>query len=313
MVKVAIHIVTFNSACDIVPCLESVDRQTFRDFRTRVFDNASSDDTLKFVERFDADIVHSLVNTGFSKAHNSLIRNFRSEYVLVLNPDTILRPNFLEEMIRALDARPDAAAASGKLLRMDNTTIDSTGIIMLRNQRHLDRGADQPDLGQFDEPDDIFGPSGAAAVYRREALEDASITGEYFDENFFAYREDADLAWRLRLLGWTALYVPAAVALHRRRVTPERRSQLSRLVNYHSVKNRFLLRINNMTPGLYRRDFWPITVRDAAVIGYVLLREWPSVPAFFYVLRNFPRLWRRRKLIQSRMRIDPRGLEAWFT
>ena len=83
-----------------------------------------------------------------------------------------------------LDMRPDAASASGKLVRMDGKTIDSTGIIMLREQRHLDRGADQSDSGQFDLPEDIFGPSGAAAMYRKSALDDVSIDGQYFDEDF---------------------------------------------------------------------------------------------------------------------------------
>src|ERR1051326_1717403 len=151
--------------------------------------------------------------------------------------------------------------------------------MMLREQRHLDRGADQADTGQFETAEEIFGPSGAAAMYRREALDDCAIGCQYFDEDFFAYREDADLAWRCRLLGWTSIYVPSAVALHRRRVTPERRSLLPREINYHSVKNRFLLRINNITWSLYRRDFWRIARRDAAVIGYVLLREWSSAPA----------------------------------
>src|SRR5947199_10263754 len=151
-------------------------------------------------------------------------------------------------------------------MRMDGTTIDSTGIIMRGEQRHLDRGAEELDSGQFDQPDDIFGPSAAAALYRRATLEDAAINGRYFDEDFFAYREDADLAWRCRLLGWNSIYVPTAVAQHRRRVTPERRGSVSREINYHSVKNRFLLRINNMTASLYRRDVWRITARDAAVV-----------------------------------------------
>ena len=116
-------------------------------------------------------------------------------------------------------------------------------------------------------------------MYRRKALDDIAIDGQYFDEDFFAYREDADLAWRCRLFGWTSIYVPRAVAQHRRRVTPERRGELPKEINYHSVKNRFLLRLNNMTGRLYRRDFWPITKRDMAVIGYVFLREWSSVPA----------------------------------
>ncbi len=311
--KVAVNIVTFNSASDIAACLESLRRQTFHDFETHIFDNASSDGTLKVIEPFDVHYLErSSVNTGFCKGHNELARRFPSDYVLFLNPDTVLNPDFIDELVRAMDARPDAASASGKLMRMDGNIIDSTGIVMLRSQRHLDRGSEQRDTGQFDKPGDIFGPSGAAAIYRREALETAAIAGQYFDEDFFAYREDADLAWRCRLLGWNSIYVPAAIARHRRRVTPERRRGLPKEINYHSVKNRFLLRINNMTANLYRRDFWQITKRDAAVIGFVLLREWASIPALFYVVRNFPRLLRKRKTIQAKRRIDSRVLEQWF-
>jgi hypothetical protein len=78
------------------------------------------------------------------------------------------------------------------------------------------------------------------------------------------------------------------------------------------VKNRFLLRINNMTGNLYRRDFWRISKRDAAVIGYVFLREWSSIPAFFYLVRHLPKLLRKRRKIQSRVRINPVELEKWF-
>jgi GT2 family glycosyltransferase len=312
-VKVAVNIVTWNSAADIAACLESLRAQTFRDFGIHILDNASSDDTLRIVEPFEIDyLLRSPVNTGFCKAHNDLARRFPSEYVLFLNPDTVLRPTFIEELVRALDERPDAASACGKLIRMDGITLDSTGIVMLAEQRHLDRGAGEPDLGQYEKADDIFGPSCAAALYRRKALDDAAIDGQYFDEDFFAYREDADLAWRCRLLGWNSIYVPAAIALHRRRVTPERRRQLPKEINYHSVKNRFLLRINNMTGDLYRRDFWRITVRDAAVVGYVLIREWPSIPGLFYILRHLPRLLRKRRSIQTRLRVKPDDLQKWF-
>jgi GT2 family glycosyltransferase len=304
--KVSVNIVTFNSARDIAACLASLRRQTFQDFHIHILDNASTDDTLKIVEPFDVDyLMRSPVNTGFCKAHNELAVRFPSEYVLFLNPDTILAPTFIEELVRALDARPDAASAGGKLTRMDGKTIDSTGIIMLREQRHLDRG-------ECNEPGEIFGPSGAASMYRRKALDDAVIDGQYMDEDFFAYREDADLSWRCRLLGWTSIYVPAAQAQHRRRVTPERRAELPKEINYHGVKNRFLLRINNMTSNLYRRDFWPIAKRDAAVIGYVFLREWSSIPALFYIARQLPRLLRKRRKIQRRIRINPAELEKWF-
>jgi GT2 family glycosyltransferase len=312
MVRVAVNIVTFNSAQDIGACLESLEKQTFRDFRIHILDNASADDTIEKLARFDIDLVRSQLNLGFAKAHNDLIHSYPAEYILILNPDTILRPDFVRSMFLALEARPDAASATGKLLRFDGVTLDSAGIVMLRSQRHLDRGADELDRGQFDKPEDVFGPSGAAALYRLKALKDVAVNEQFFDEDFFAYREDADLAWRCRLMGWKSIYVPSAVALHRRRVTPERRSQLSSLINYHSVKNRFLLRLNNMTRSLYLRDLWPITTRDIAVVGYVLLREWTSIPALSYLIRNMPRLWRKRRSIQSRKRISGPELDRWF-
>jgi GT2 family glycosyltransferase len=312
MVKVAVNIVTYNSADDIVACIESVQAQTFRDFRIHILDNDSTDETIPRIAMYDLDLVRSTTNSGFAKAHNDLIRSFPADFALVLNPDAILNPEFLENIVRALEQRPDAASASGKLLRFDGKTIDSAGIVWLRNQRHLDRGADEPDLGQFDRPEDIFGPSGAAAFYRVRALHDTAINGQFFDEDYFAYREDADLAWRFRLMGWTSIYVPSAVALHRRRVTPERRSQLSALINYHGVKNRFLLRLNNMTASLYRRDFWRITFRDVQVIVYVLIREWSSLGALLYIVREFPRLWKKRQLIQSRRKIAGPELDRWF-
>ncbi|HEX4997106.1 MAG TPA: glycosyltransferase family 2 protein [Terriglobia bacterium] len=312
MVTVSVHIVTFNSAADIGVCLDSLAVQTFPDFAVHILDNASSDETVEKLLARDVAFERSSVNLGFAGGHNALIRAHPADYILILNPDTSLTPTFLERLVAAMETRPDAASASGKLLRMDGATIDSAGIIMLRNQRHLDRGADEPDLGQYDAPEDIFGPSGAAALYRRAALEDVAFDGQYFDEDFFAYREDADLAWRCRLLGWTSIYEPQAVALHRRRVTPERRGALPAMINYHSVKNRFLLRINNMTPGLYRRDFWAISLRDAAVIGYVLAREWRSIPALLYVLRAFPRLWKKRARIQARKRIAGSDIDRWF-
>ena len=311
--KVAVNIVTFNSAVDIVVCLESLRLQTFQDFEIHILDNASSDDTLKKIEPFDVRyVMRSPMNTGFCKAHNELARRFPSEYVLFLNPDTALGPSFIQELVRALDEQPNAASASGKLLRMDGKTIDSTGIIMLREQRHLDRAADELDSGQLEKAEEIFGPSGAAAMYRRTALEAVAIGGQYFDEDFFAYREDADLAWRCRLLGWRSIYVPKAVAKHRRLVTPERRAKLPKIVNYHSVKNRFLLRINNMTWRLYRRDFWRITKRDLAVIGYVLLREWSSIAALVYIPANFRRLLKKRAEVQTRRCITDNDLHKWF-
>src|SRR6188768_158026 len=93
MVKVAVNIVTFNSSVDIQACLESLKEQTFRDFRTHVLDNDSQDDTIDRIASYDLDLVRSTTNSGFSKAHNDLIRSFPADYALILNPDAILRPD----------------------------------------------------------------------------------------------------------------------------------------------------------------------------------------------------------------------------
>jgi GT2 family glycosyltransferase len=309
---ISVQIVTFNSESDIGPCLASLSRQTRSDFRVRILDNASSDLTRDRLELADADILLADSNTGFAAAHNRLARQWPASLVLFLNPDTVLDPRFLEELASALERNPEAGSATGKLLRMDGMTLDSTGIVMTRNQRHLDRGAGEADLGQFDAPGEIFGPSGAAALYRYACLEDVAIAGQFFDEDFFAYREDADLAWRSRLRGWTSLYVPLAVARHRRRVTPERRSALPAMINRHSVKNRFLLRINNMTGALYRRDFWPVTRRDLQVVGYVMIREWSSIPGLLYPLLHLRRLLGKRRQVQSRIRVGDEAIGRWF-
>jgi GT2 family glycosyltransferase len=318
MARVSVQIVTFGSAGDIGPCLESLARQTYTDFRVRVLDNGSTDRTREVLGEaventgLVPDIVLSDANTGFAAAHNRLAREFPAQYVVFLNPDTIADPGFLRELIGALDGEPGAGSATGKLLRMDGVTIDSTGIVMTPNQRHLDRGGGEPDRGQYDSPEEVFGASGAAAVYRYACLEDVAIDGMFFDEDFFAYREDADLAWRCWLMDWTCLYVPTATLRHRRRVTPERRSRLPAAINRHSVKNRFLLQINNMTPGVRKALFWPVLKRDAAVVGYVLLREWGSLPGLWFLWRNRKRLVEKGRRIRSRARASDTALVRWF-
>lgn len=310
---VSVQIVTFNSEEDIGPCLASLARQTMSGFRIRIQDNASSDGTRARLAGVDADVVLSQSNVGFAAAHNHLARTWPGTYILFLNPDAFLEPSYLEALVAALEQSPKAGSATGKLLRLDGRTLDSTGIIMTRNQRHLDRGAGEIDRGQYDEEGEVFGPSGAAALYRHSCLEATEVDGQYFDEAFFAYREDADLAWRCRLMGWTSLYVPGARARHRRRVTPERRGSLPATINRHSVKNRFLLRLNNITPALYRRDFWAITRRDLAVAGYVLLREWRSLPGLVYPLIHLRRQLRRRTQIQDRVITSDEEILRWFS
>jgi GT2 family glycosyltransferase len=143
-------------------------------------------------------------------------------------------------------------------------------------------------------------------------VEDVSVQEQFFDEQFFAYREDADLAWRAQLMGWKCLYTPKAVAWHERRVTPARREQLPVEINWHSVKNRFLMRAKNISWGMYLRFFLPITFRDAQVIGYCLLVDRRLASALGAVWRLRGNLSKQRDAIQKRRRVGDGELRRWF-
>lgn len=317
MTSVLVSIVTYQSAATIAACLRSLSEQTFTDYRIVVVDNSSSDDSLRQIRQCGIEPISNPVNRGFCAAHNQVIAGSTSEHVLVLNPDVELAPTFLQELVGASARQPRVGAACGKLLRLErgarSNTIDSAGMILRRNQRHLDRGAEENDTGQYDTPGFVFGASGAAAFYRREFIEDVSQGKGLFDEDFFAYREDADLSWRGQWLGWRCLYWPQAVAWHARRVTPERRGLLPAAINYHSVKNRFLMRIKNLDGANYLRNFLPITLRDLGILAYVVLREQTSLPAFSYVWRHFPQSLALRRDLMKKRRATSSEVGAWFT
>ena len=317
----SVTIVTYNSEQYILRCLEGVEAQTYREREVIVVDNASLDSTPSFLRPFSGRyrIITNEENRGFAAAQNQAIRRSRGQLVLTLNPDVFLPPTFLEELVRAANELPWVGMFAGKLLRADDrleplrpAVLDSTGIYFTPTLRHLDRGSGEPDRGQYEQREYVFGPTAAAALYRRELIEDVSVGGECFDEDFFAYREDADLAWRAQLLGWPCAYVPRAVGYHVRRVLPERRAQLPPELNLHSVKNRFLMRIKNMTPLLYAKVFLPATWRDLQVAGYVLLRERSSLPALVYVARNLARFRAKRRAIQAKRRVREDYLMKWF-
>ena len=313
---VSIGIVTFNSASDIAACIAAVRVQTHQPaIELLVGDNASADDTWARVSglTLSSERVRFDHNTGFSAAHNTLIHRSRGAYYIALNPDVELSPGFVATVVVALEADATIGAASGKLVRREPASvIDSTGIVMVGSIRHLDRGADEPDRGQFDADADVFGASGAAAVYRRAMLDDIAIDGEVFDEDFFAYREDADLAWRAQWRGWRCRYVSAAVAVHRRRVTPERRASLPAQINRWSVRNRYLLRLKNQSWPHALRFLLPSLARDIQVVGYVLLREWSSIPGLLDVVRLWPRTRQKRRHIMATRRATEASMQAWF-
>lgn len=318
---VCVAIVTYNSDRYIRRCLEAVLRQKGVPIDVVVVDNASTDRTREILEDFEGRIrvVRNEANLGFAAAQNQAIASSDAAWVLTLNPDVLLLPGFIRRLREAGEADPASGAVCGKLLSigpgftpMTERRIDSAGMYFTPAMRHFDRGWHEPDGRPFDRAQYVFGASAAAALYRREMIDDVAVDGEFFDPDFFVYREDADVAWRAQLQGWRCRYTPEAAAYHVRSVTPGSRHQAPAAVNMHSVKNRFLMRIKNVTPGLYRRFWLPMTARDLLVLAGTLVWEPASLAAFWHIARCLPRALYRRRLIMCRRRISDEALAAWF-
>ncbi len=318
---VSVTLVTYNSGRFIKRCLESALDQVYPDIEVIVIDNASTDGTIDILEHFEdrVRIIYNDENIGFSSAQNQAIALSRGEWVLTLNPDVLLMPGFIQAMVDAGQLHPRIGSVCGKLLAIpanfelpDKPLIDSTGMFFTPMMRHLDRGSQQVDNGHFSTCEYVFGATAAAALYRREMIDDISIDGEFFDSDFFVYREDADVAWRAQLLGWRCLYTPTPKGYHVRNVLPGIRRALPPEINMHSVKNRFLMRIKNMTGDLYRRNGLSITLRDLVVIGACCTVELSSLKAFWKVGESWNRVWAKRKWIMERRRVTDEYLASWF-
>jgi GT2 family glycosyltransferase len=319
---VSVTIVTYNSGRFIKRCLESVLEQDYPFKEIIVIDNNSSDGTIDILEPFEdrCRIVYNEENIGFAAAQNQAIRLSSAEWVLTLNPDVLLLKGFIEALVNAGNLDSRVGTVCGKLLTMtagfdfpEEPLVDSTGIYFTPNLRHLDRGSLEVDNGHFKDYEYVFGATAAAALYRRAMIDDISIQGEFFDSDFFVYREDADVAWRAQLMGWKCLYAPYAKGYHVRKVLPGNRSALPPEINMHSVKNRFLMRMKNITPDVYRRNFLSITARDLLVVGCCLVWEFTSLKAFPTVIRNWKSVMAKRREIMSRQRVDDEYMASWFS
>lgn len=307
---VTIVLVTWNSAPYLRRCLEGIAHQTHRDVELIAVDNASEDGSAEIVAAHAARVIRNDANRGFSAAVNQAVAVASGELVLIVNPDCHLLPDYVARLAEVF--ADGIGSATGVLLRArghdiePTEDVDSAGMRMTRNGRHLDittRPAARTE---------VFGVSGAAGMFRMTFLRDVSIDGQPFDEDFFAYREDADIAWRGRLFGWRAVCEPAAIAYHVRRVTPEVRGSLPASLNMHSVKNRFLLRIKNEGAYLALRNAPFELARDLMVFLAALTIERTSLPAFAWLWRNRRRVLAKRRAIQTKRKVSDRDLARWF-
>jgi GT2 family glycosyltransferase len=315
-VKITACVVNWNTAAHLRGCLTALTAQTHADLEVVAIDNASVDGSADVARGFgEVRLIVNDRNRGYAGAANQgveLARVNGSEAFLVCNPDAVPAPTYVATAVAALSADPGRAAVQGRLWRSggDERIIDTTGHQAFRTRLFRNRGEGQVDRGQFDQPGEIFGVSGALAVYRVGALDDIAVRGEVFDEDLFAFWEDIDLDWRLALRGWSAWYEPRAHAWHERGGAGPRRSALVEKLNF---QNRFLVVLKNDDLPALARALPEVALTTTLKAGELALTVPTAFVRSFGALRLVPRALERRRVIQRSATVDPAAVvNRWF-
>ncbi|ULO08048.1 glycosyltransferase family 2 protein [Paenibacillus sp. 19GGS1-52] len=323
---VSIHIVAYNSADDIIECLTAVLAQDYPIEQIVVVDNASGDGCAENVRAFFSKsevtssgvsevasapsvevkrpsllLLPNLTNTGFAPAHNQAIAASKSDYCLVLNPDLTLAPDYVSRLVARMEANPLIGSATGKLLlKADPQLVDSTGLRMNKARRAFDRGAGELAVN-WQQSGPVFGVSGAAAMYSRRMIDDISVDGEFFDSDFFAYKEDVDVAWRAQLLGWQGYYEAEAIGYHERGWKTSGRDSKPLFIRRISYINRYKMIYKNERARTWLKTLIVSLPYELAAHGYMLIKEPQLIKAWTSFFTQLPQLRKKRRAIQARV------------
>jgi GT2 family glycosyltransferase len=313
-VRLTVQVVTWNSADVIDACLESVRAQERPDVEVVVVDNASQDASVARVAAhlgrgLRGHLVQSPTNLGFCGGQNRALSLASGELVLFLNPDATLAPDFAARALETAARLPADVGLFAPRILLPDGHIDSAGLTVDRLRRAWDRGYGEPAAGRFETEEEVFGCTGAAALFRRTALADVAQDGQALDEKLFAYCDDVDVSWRARLRGWRCMYVPTLVAHHQRAGRNSLRAQAGRprrvLEQRLMVRNRLLV-IAKCEP---TRDLLlrlPLYLGfEALRVGFLALRAPAVLHAYREALGLLPAALRDRRRIQSGLAEQP--------
>ncbi|MBL7196996.1 MAG: glycosyltransferase family 2 protein, partial [Candidatus Omnitrophica bacterium] len=214
---ISVIILTFNSIRFIRTCLDSVFSQAYRDLEVIVVDNGSKDSAIALIRKNypKVRVIENNKNLGACIARNKGIEAAKGKWVLTLDCDVVLEKSFLKNIMEfAEQSEKSIGMFQPKILQVNRKMIYSCGVRLSKLRRFHDIGKGQPDNGKFNRESYIFGASSAAALYKREMLEEIRENTGYFDERFFFLVEDVDLAWRAQKKGWKAKFCPQAICCH---------------------------------------------------------------------------------------------------
>jgi GT2 family glycosyltransferase len=341
MLDIAIVIASWNGKHLLADCLAALAKQTYQKFKIILIDNGSTDGTVNFVKEKYPEVELIVLDRNYGFAYpNSLgmekaLVDEDIKYVIALNNDTKADEHYIEELVACAGRHPEAGAIQPKVINFfDQGVIDSVGMLIYRDMSAINKGQKEQDAGQYEKEEEIFGASASAALYTRRALETIALprTGEkqkkdYFDSDYFAYYEDVDLAWRLRLAGFASFYTPKAKVLHVHSATGVNYSPFKA---FHIHRNQYYNIIKNLPFGLMLRAFLFMPLRYGLLLSSmiknkgaaanlskntkqskenvvsIVFRSWKEL------FRNLPMLIRKRKIIQSKRKVTTRQIKHWL-
>ena len=330
--KVTIGLLTHNSEKYISSCLTSLLGQNYENTEIIILDNHSVDKTKSILAKEFPQIrvLKSDKNKGFGAGHNQILNESEGELYACLNIDMIFEPNFITQLVKAIEEKPTYGSVGGKIKRWDfegfeshtnslqemgkTNFIDSIGIRFLKSHKFEDIGQGEVDYGQFDHKKEVFGISGAAILLRRKALEDIAFkegeSPEYFDTSMFMYKEDVDLAYRLQWAGWKSQYSPQAVAFHDRTISAignsafdiiKNRQKKSSKINQLSYLNHQILIRKNFSEKFSREIKNATFFYNLKIFLYLLFFETETLGQWWKIYRLSKKIKSQREAMPKRV------------
>jgi len=308
--KASIIILNHNGRHFLKSCLDSVFKQSYKNYEVIFVDNASSDGSVGFVrDRYGKMIMSKRLkmilnykNYGFSKGNNigikEALRDKEVKYIVTLNNDTVVDKNFLLKLIDCAERYKKAGSIMAKMVCGTNPRlIDSAGILYSKNILPFDRGRFEP-VERYNKEEEIFGCCAGACLYRREALKAVAVGGEFFDEDFFCYCEDVDLAFRLRLAGFKSYFCPDAIVYHYGSGTW---GKFSNLIIYHYLRNSSWVMFKNLPRNFILKNLHLIIISEIGkVMSNLILRKRKiAINAKIDAYKNLYKMLKKRRRIKN--------------
>lgn len=321
----SVIIPNWNGKVFLSECLDSLRAQTFRDFEVILVDNGSTDGSVEFARERYGDFIRIICNPknlGYTGGNNVGIRSARGQYIVLLNNDTVVESTWLEALAKAIGPDPRVGMWGSKVLSyFRRTQIEAVGELIYWDGLNRARGQYERDRGQYDRAEEIIFPPGCGGMYRKTVFDEIGL----FDEDFFAYGDDAEIGLRARLAGYSCQYVPTAVLYHK---SSGSTGQYSPFKAFYVERNRLWISVKYfpiplliLSPffTLYRFAFqaFGALTRKGAAGQFTRLHSpgsliWILVKAYASGFRHLPCMWKKRKKLIPLKKVTYGQMFYWF-